>query len=125
MRRFYLDRTVDVTGVSGTGCVAQGVVFTDGTVVLRWFGQNATTTIHSSMESVEVIHLHGGASKIRWRDKVCFACGATEEHPEQAFCIYCGASGAPVDKKDPSLGSWVKAITIKPDEGGGTTKGEG
>jgi hypothetical protein len=68
MRCFYIDRMVDVSGVSGTGCVAQGVVFSDGTTVVRWLGDMPTTTVHQSIESVEHIHLHGGASRIRWED---------------------------------------------------------
>jgi len=34
-RRFYLDRRTDVSGVSGTGIVAHGVVWPDGTVTIR------------------------------------------------------------------------------------------
>lgn len=35
MNRFELVRDVDVTGISGTGVVAEGVEFSDGTVALR------------------------------------------------------------------------------------------
>lgn len=119
MRRFYLDRHRDVTGVSGTGCVAQGVMFSDGTCVLRWFGKNPTTTIHQSLESVHEIHLHGGASSIRWRDKCCFACGADHDQQDLPHCSACGAHGEGVDKMDPSLGTWVPVLTIDPGGGDG------
>jgi hypothetical protein len=35
-RRFELHRDTDITGVSGTGVVAEGVAFSDGVVALRW-----------------------------------------------------------------------------------------
>lgn len=67
-RRFVLNRKLDVTGVSGTGIVAEGVEFSDGTVALRWRGEFATTVFHSSIASVEHIHLHHGATSIEWVD---------------------------------------------------------
>jgi len=68
MRRFHLDRAIDATGVSGIGRVAEGVEFSDGTVVLRWRGPNGTTVIHNTMHSVAAVHLHGGMTVIRWED---------------------------------------------------------
>lgn len=44
-RRFRLIRHHDVSGVSGTGPVAEGVQFTDGAVALRWYGDYPTTTV--------------------------------------------------------------------------------
>ena len=35
MRRFILFRTIDPTGVSGTGVVAEGLIFTDGLSILH------------------------------------------------------------------------------------------
>lgn len=66
MRCFLLDRREDVTGVSGTGIVAEGVQFSDGTAVIRWHGAHATTTVHTSLESVKAIHLHGGRTALVW-----------------------------------------------------------
>lgn len=36
MEIFELVRNNDVTGISGVGVVAEGVIFSDGTVALRW-----------------------------------------------------------------------------------------
>jgi hypothetical protein len=36
MKLFHLEWTEDASVVSGIGKVAEGVVFDDGTVVLRW-----------------------------------------------------------------------------------------
>ena len=61
---FVLMRDTDVSGVSGTGVVADGVAFPDGTVALRWRGGNPTSVVFhdNGVESVEAIHGHGGAT---------------------------------------------------------------
>lgn len=66
MRTFELHRDKDVSGVSGTGHVADGVELSDGSVVLRWLGATPTTTLHPNVASVEKIHLHGGATRLVW-----------------------------------------------------------
>lgn len=119
MRRFRIDRRADPTGVSGTGCVAQGVVFSDGTTVVRWLGEHPTTTVHPSIESVEHIHLHGGASELRWEDPICFRCGAEIDRAMRAplqWCISCGAtSDEPFmeTRPRPELGGWVPALRVE------------
>jgi hypothetical protein len=78
VRCFELVRTVDVTGISGTGVVAEGVEFSDGTVALRWLdagvshenrarGVRPTTVVHESVDSVDALHGHNGATEIVWR----------------------------------------------------------
>lgn len=37
-RCFTLHRDYDIDGIHGTGRVAEGVVWTDGTVSVHWFG---------------------------------------------------------------------------------------
>ena len=66
--RFYLDRLIDESGVSGTGMVAEGVEFTDGVVVLRWLTAGKSTCVYDSLDVVESIHGHNGATLIRWVD---------------------------------------------------------
>lgn len=70
MRRFQLQRDVDVSGVSGTGTVAEGIEFTDGTVALRWCSDWPTSVVFHDrgMAAVEAIHGHGGATRIVWVD---------------------------------------------------------
>lgn len=69
--RFELHRDQDVSGVSGTGVVAEGVEFTDGTVALRWCSEWPTSVVFHDrgMEAVEAIHGHGGATRIVWLDE--------------------------------------------------------
>ena len=63
MTKFWLQRNVDVTGISGTGIVAEGVVFTDGTAVMHWLSKESTlTTFSGGLEQIERLHGHGGAS---------------------------------------------------------------
>lgn len=77
MRTFQLIRVTDHTGISGTGTVADGCEFPDGTTAVRWReltpdtdnyqrGVRATTVIFPSVEAVEALHGHGGATIIRW-----------------------------------------------------------
>jgi hypothetical protein len=67
-RRFRLMRHEDVSGVSGTGPVAEGVQFTDGAVALRWYGDYPTTTVWDGIDSVIAIHGHNGATEVEWLD---------------------------------------------------------
>jgi len=66
MRSFQLHRATDVTGVSGTGIVAEGVEFEDGVVALRWLGGFPTSVVFHDrgLESVEAVHGHDGNTQV-------------------------------------------------------------
>lgn len=67
-RLFELERSEDVSGVSGTGTVAEGIEFSDGTVALRWIvGEHRSTVIWPSMAAVEAVHGHDGRTSVVWR----------------------------------------------------------
>lgn len=66
--RFYLYRQKDETGVSGTGVVADGVKWPDGTVTLRWRGAHPSTVNWGSMGDVLFVHGHGGLTQVIWLD---------------------------------------------------------
>lgn len=68
-RIFSLVRDHDVTGVSGTGSVADGVLWPDGTVSLRWAGPRPSTVFWDSLEDAEYVHGHGGHTRIVWDDE--------------------------------------------------------
>lgn len=68
MRRFTLDRAVDVTGVSGTGLVAEGVEFSNGKCVLSWLTGISSVAVYDRMADLEKIHGHGGSTKITYVD---------------------------------------------------------
>lgn len=63
---FGLFRHQDVTGVSGTGTVAYGVQFADGTVVIRWLGENPSTVVWESLDAAMRIHGHDGRTRLVW-----------------------------------------------------------
>lgn len=69
MRRFYLVRANDVSGVSGLGVVAEGVVFNDGTAVVHWRTQFAGHEIYTSLRKVIGCHGHDGKTQLVWADE--------------------------------------------------------
>lgn len=68
-RLFHLQRDTDVSGVSGSGRVADGVRWPDGTATVRWRGDRASTVNWDRVEDAEAIHGHGGATRIVWDDE--------------------------------------------------------
>lgn len=71
MRRFEMHRAEDVSGVSGTGVVAQGVEFDDGTVALRWTTEWPTSVVFHDRGVEALVHVHGhnGRTTIVWLDE--------------------------------------------------------
>lgn len=76
-RTFEIHRDQDITGLSGTGHVADGVVFPDGTAVVRWHevggetyerGVRATTVMFPNVTAVEALHGHNGATRLVFTD---------------------------------------------------------
>ena len=68
-RRFVLDRKEDITGTSGTGTVAEGVMFSGGKVALHWFSHYGAVNVYDSIEVVRVLHGHNGNTQIVWLDE--------------------------------------------------------
>lgn len=59
-----LIRQKDSTGVSGTGLVCEGFIFSNGQVILRWLTGISSIVIHESIENVRKIHCHDGQTYI-------------------------------------------------------------
>jgi hypothetical protein len=68
-RRFHLSRSEDVSGTSGTGIVAEGVVYSTGKVVLNWTTRYASVAVYDSMAEMERIHGHDGRTTVEWLDE--------------------------------------------------------
>jgi hypothetical protein len=70
-RAFHLARDIDESGISGTGIVAEGVEFSDGTVALRWMSEWPTSVVFHDrgVASVAAIHGHRGLTRIVWEDQ--------------------------------------------------------
>ncbi len=57
-----MQRNTDVTGVSGTGRVVEGVILDDSRFVMTWLGDNPSCVIHQNLESAIKVHGHEGSS---------------------------------------------------------------
>jgi hypothetical protein len=66
IRKFYLQRVEDESGVSGEGVVAVGVLFSNGKVVLAWNSMVRSVTIYDSVTDLDAVHGHHGKTKIKW-----------------------------------------------------------
>jgi hypothetical protein len=71
VRRFYLQRDEDPSGVSGTGRVAEGVEFDSGWVALHFDPRlKGVKTIYPYRDIADMylLHGHGGKTQIVWID---------------------------------------------------------
>lgn len=65
-KKFWFQRITDISGTSGTGIVAEGIVFSNGWAAVHWLTALDSVAIYPSLEVCEQIHSHGGATKIIW-----------------------------------------------------------
>jgi hypothetical protein len=69
IKRFYLERIEDHSGVSGTGIVVTGVQFPSGQVVIEWSASPVkSVTFYPNVEAMISVHSHGGKTVLRWID---------------------------------------------------------
>lgn len=76
MRPFHLQRDTDVTGVSGTGIVADGVLFDDDTAVVYWRGEDRSVVTWRSLAALKRVHGHDGKTRVVFLDG-----GKDDSHP--------------------------------------------
>lgn len=63
MKVYRMERKNDVTGFSGTGHVADVVEFDDGTTVIHWRGEFASTVVWDAIAKAIKVHGHDGATR--------------------------------------------------------------
>lgn len=81
-RRFALRRYEDVTGMSGEGSVADGVLWPDSTASVRWRGEHPSVVFWDrGRTSVEFIHGHAGATEVEFLDDADEPAEATPAEP--------------------------------------------
>lgn len=68
MRIFDLVRNEDESGISGTGYIAEGVEFSDGTCVMRWLTNTASTALYANVNELVKIHGHQGKTIVVFAD---------------------------------------------------------
>lgn len=91
--RFHLRRVEDATGVSGTGRVAEGVLFSDGTCALRWLSEHKSTAAYATLADVIAIHGHAGTTLIAFDD--CPTCPHDWKHHWLDNCGACDVPSCP------------------------------
>ena len=64
MQRFHLNRIEDESGVSGTGKVAEGVVFSNGKCAVSWLTEHTSITVYDGLDTVIAIHGHNGKTEV-------------------------------------------------------------
>lgn len=89
---FLLVRHRDMTGVSGTGIVAEGVEWSDSSASLRWRGDHPTTTFfQTGLGGVRTIHGHQGNTDVIYLDCPSDARGFAGSCVD-GLCGRCGAA---------------------------------
>lgn len=73
MRRFTMRREFDVSGVSGTGIVLEGVHFSTGVVVIHWLTPppRGSISVFDDLEQFMSIHVRphpDNRTVLRWED---------------------------------------------------------
>ena len=64
---FVLLRLEDESGISGTGLIAEGVIFTSGKVAMSWLTDHSSIGIYDSIGEVQNIHGHSGKTLIIYK----------------------------------------------------------
>jgi len=98
-RIFKLIRGEDITGVSGTGHVADGVLWSDGTATVRWRGEHpSTVSWDRGQVSIQHVHGHGGATKVVFDETGDYLAAIARAHTQEigqggrtsGECVECG-----------------------------------
>lgn len=69
MRRFQLIRSEDVSGCSGCGVVAEGVLWTAGHVSTTWLVDPFSENRYSSLAALLKVHGHVGRTVVQFLDE--------------------------------------------------------
>jgi hypothetical protein len=104
-RVFVLVRDRDPSGVSGTGVVAEGAQWSDGSASLRWPGRFPSVVFWSGgVDHIQAVHGHGDATSVRFVEDLrsgvegagarvdpSDSTEAGDRHDVGGFCGCCGA----------------------------------
>lgn len=64
MRAVKLVRKEDVTGVSGTGVVAEGIIFSNNQLVLHWLREPQSIVVWDNPDDAIAVHGHDGKTEL-------------------------------------------------------------
>lgn len=85
MQPFQMVRIEDKSGVSGTGVVAEGVIFSSGKVTIAWLTQYQSVAVYDSIEDALAIHGHGGKTVLKLQDGSILGQAAVSKDNEPIF----------------------------------------
>jgi hypothetical protein len=69
IRTFHIHRDEDESGVSGTGVVAEGAIYSNTKIVLSWLTVHKSMCIYDSLAEMMAIHGHGNKTRLVWDDE--------------------------------------------------------
>ncbi|MFI6465700.1 hypothetical protein [Streptomyces sp. NPDC050538] len=96
-RLFVLRRHVDVSGVSGTGVIADGAEWPDGTASIRWRGEHPKIDFADrGMPTLHFVHGHSGATEVDYLDQDVTSEAPTMDAPDALRRVIDIALGKPV-----------------------------
>ena len=109
MRRFTMGRQFDVSGVSGTGIVLEGVLFSTGVVVIHWLTPppRGSISVFDSLEQFLSIHVRPHPDNLTV---------LTFEDGEELLCSAAGA-GTEADEGGRVAGAVLAAAGEGPERG--------
>ncbi|MGW4803088.1 hypothetical protein [Kitasatospora sp. NPDC004272] len=121
-RVFTLQRDHDITGISGTGTVAHGVQWPDGTVTLRWTGPRPSTVHWNSIDDVIAINGHGGATRIIWAvEPIMTVPDGLDTNPNATSGYTDGCPRCPDGHRPSASGTWgAHVLQPRPDAAPGS-----
>ena len=85
LRIFHVVREEDVSGVSGVGIIAEGVLWSNGHVDVRWLSIHKITEHAESVAEWVAVHGHEGKTRIVWDDEPEQAVEAVESPKKAAW----------------------------------------
>jgi hypothetical protein len=96
-RLFVLRRHVDVSGVSGTGVIADGAEWPDGTASIRWRGEHPKIDFADrGVPTLHFVHGHSGSTEVEYLDQDPAADVSTADAPDALRRVIDIALGKPV-----------------------------
>lgn len=105
-RFFRLMRAEDESGVSGTGYVADGVVWHDGTCAVHWRTEHTSTTVYRDFATVLAIHGHGGKTTTVFAEHP-YDRGASEAGQDMMENAPCASIGGLAARLSPRVPDYV------------------
>jgi hypothetical protein len=67
-RKIALYRKEDVSGNSGCGYIATGLIFPSGFVIVEWLSVEKSMEFCHSVAQLEKLHSHDGRTEVRYLD---------------------------------------------------------